>query len=323
MHSPIPNRCGDASTTKSPRGILLQIANSEHHAKADGCMFGTTNLDSQQLVVWDLGAIAAGTDRNRLSLFRDLLLASCSVPGLLPPVPINIDIDGKHFTELHADGGVSASLFLLPQTLGIDTSDLTQRVAGIASVHVVVAGKLIPDRMPVDGGILRISDASLHGLMRAQMESDLKRVYLLTRKARAEFRLAAIPQDASVNAESIVGSPQGMHDLFEVGRAIGRTGGPWRDTPLGVAPNEWPIPRAGVHFSKVENAASVNQERPDKVPEEHDLPGRRCGCRNEVLNHGSRGNSGNIRVPGTSESKMPIQGMSRCMSSKTTELKQN
>ena len=47
--------------------------------------------------------------------------ASCLLldSGLLPPVPIDVEIDGRHFTELHVDGGVTACAFLQPAMLGI------------------------------------------------------------------------------------------------------------------------------------------------------------------------------------------------------------
>ena len=45
------------------------------------------------------------------ALFRKVLLASASMPGYFPPVPIDVVIDGKPAEELHVDGGVTASLF--------------------------------------------------------------------------------------------------------------------------------------------------------------------------------------------------------------------
>lgn len=231
--------------------LLLKIA--QQHRQGRRLFVGTTNLDTRQLVVWDMGAIAAGDDPNKLQLFRDVLLASSSVPGLLPPVPINIAINGENYTELHTDGGISSSLFLLPQMMGVSTMSSASRSGGDAStVYVIVAGKLIPDRVPIEGGVFEVSDASLRGLMQAQMESDLRRVYLLTRYTGARFGLAAIPQDSMAAENSLSGDLQTMRKLFEAGRHSGSAGGVWSDTPPGIAPNEWPTPRAGVSFSQLE-----------------------------------------------------------------------
>jgi len=42
-----------------------------------------------------------------VELYRDVILASSSIPGAFPPVRIPIEIDGKGVRELHVDGGVS------------------------------------------------------------------------------------------------------------------------------------------------------------------------------------------------------------------------
>ncbi|WP_010585558.1 patatin-like phospholipase family protein [Schlesneria paludicola] len=237
--------------TEVTADMLQKIAHE--HRQGRRLYVGTTNLDSQQFVVWDLGAIAAGNDPNKLPLFRNILLASCSVPGLLPPIQINIDVDGKRYTELHADGGVSNSLFLLPQMLGLGDGRSTDPAEKPSTVYVIVAGKLAPDRRPVDGGILRVSDASLRGLMQAQMESDLKRAYVLAQRTGADFRLSAVPQHATINLDSMNGSAQTMRDLFELGRTMGESETLWRHEPPGIAPAEWPVPRSGVRFSQTDD----------------------------------------------------------------------
>lgn len=229
--------------------MLLQIA--REHRRGRRLFVGTTNLDSQRLIIWDMGAIAASDNSHKLTLFRDVLLASCSVPGLLPPVPINITIDGQPFTELHADGGVVASLFLLPQMLapsGVEQGDPSSEHAVGTNVYVVVADKAVPDPAPLKSGVFQVSGASLRGLMQAQMESDLQRVYLLTLFTRSHFRLAAIPQHVTLNLNPVASDTETMRQLFAVGRDVGRSGAGWRNTPPGIEPGEWPTPRTGVSF---------------------------------------------------------------------------
>jgi hypothetical protein len=50
----------------------------------------TTNLDAQRTAVWDMGAIASSGAPGALDLFRDVLVASASVPGVYSPVLINV-----------------------------------------------------------------------------------------------------------------------------------------------------------------------------------------------------------------------------------------
>jgi predicted acylesterase/phospholipase RssA len=67
----------------------------------------TTNLDAERAVVWNMGAIAEHGDDRALKLFRDVLLASASIPGLFPPVSIEAEANGRRFQEVHADGATS------------------------------------------------------------------------------------------------------------------------------------------------------------------------------------------------------------------------
>jgi predicted acylesterase/phospholipase RssA len=51
-------------------------------------LIGTTNLDTQRPVLWDMGRIALSHNRDALDLFRKILLASATLPGVFPPVRI-------------------------------------------------------------------------------------------------------------------------------------------------------------------------------------------------------------------------------------------
>ena len=46
---------------------------------------GTTQLDAQRLVIWNLGAIAASGHPQALELFRKIMVASASIPAMFPP----------------------------------------------------------------------------------------------------------------------------------------------------------------------------------------------------------------------------------------------
>ena len=56
-------------------------------------------------------------DRGPLS---QALRSTMAIPGVLPPVAINVEVNGRCYTELHVDGGVTASLFLEPAMLGLE-----------------------------------------------------------------------------------------------------------------------------------------------------------------------------------------------------------
>ena len=65
------------------------------HIKGRRLFVGSTHLDSGRLVVWDMGAIALSGHPAAPQLFRDILLASASIPIAFPPVYISIEEEGK------------------------------------------------------------------------------------------------------------------------------------------------------------------------------------------------------------------------------------
>jgi predicted acylesterase/phospholipase RssA len=62
--------------------LLDRIA--AQHRRGRRLLVMTTNLDAERGVIWDMGAIAASDTSDRLSLFRQVLLASASIPGVFP-----------------------------------------------------------------------------------------------------------------------------------------------------------------------------------------------------------------------------------------------
>ena len=80
-------------------------------------MIGTTDLDAQRPVIWNIGAIAASGHPGALELFRKILRASAAIPGAFQPVFIDVEIDGKKYQEMHVDGGAIAQLFLYPPSI--------------------------------------------------------------------------------------------------------------------------------------------------------------------------------------------------------------
>ncbi len=244
--------------------LLRQIA--REHRMGRRLLVGTTNLDSQRLVVWDLGAIAANDDPDKRQLFCEVLLASCSVPGLLPPVPINVEIDGKPHTELHADGGICATLFLPPQMLGCATEQHTSHPGGTTRVYVVVAGKLEPEHATVRHRLWNVTEASLRGMKHAQLENDLQRLFQSAHSAGAQVQLAAIPRHMS--AGSMTFDAMRMRQLFEVGRQFGLADRPWITVPPGATPGEWQTPRTGISIRNGKSAVPDSDDHLQSVPEE-------------------------------------------------------
>ena len=62
--------------------MLAEIAAA--HTKGRRLIIGTTQLDAQRLVLWDMGAIASSGDPDAIKLFRKIMLTSASIPGAFP-----------------------------------------------------------------------------------------------------------------------------------------------------------------------------------------------------------------------------------------------
>ena len=82
-------------------------------------LIGTTDLDAERANIWNIGAIAASGHPGALDLIRKILRASSAVPAMFQPVMIDVELDGKHYQELHVDGGAIAQMFLYPPNIDI------------------------------------------------------------------------------------------------------------------------------------------------------------------------------------------------------------
>src|SRR4029453_5140482 len=73
--------------------------------------------DAQQPVIWNIGAIAGCGHPRALDTIRRVLLASSAIPAALPPVMIDVSLDGERRQEMHVDGGAFVQTFLYPVAL--------------------------------------------------------------------------------------------------------------------------------------------------------------------------------------------------------------
>ena len=69
-----------------------------------------------------MGAIAAAGGEAALKLSRDILLATSAIPGLFPPVLIDVEANGQQFSEMHMDGGLAATIYIAPDSMLLASS---------------------------------------------------------------------------------------------------------------------------------------------------------------------------------------------------------
>ncbi|HTH68240.1 MAG TPA: patatin-like phospholipase family protein [Rhodanobacter sp.] len=100
----------------------------------------TTDLDKHETVLWDLGEIAQHGGGTARRLFRDVLVASASVPGVFAPVLIHVR-DGDHeYDEMQVDGSVTTSVFSMPLIVGVQSTELP--LLRGAHLYMIVNGQL-------------------------------------------------------------------------------------------------------------------------------------------------------------------------------------
>src|SRR6266436_2350099 len=80
------------------------------------------------------------------TLFRDVLVASASVPGMFPPVIIRIQDTGGDYSEAHVDGNATVP-FIVPPTLLQLPRDAAN--GSPTTVYVLVDGRLSQEPMPI------------------------------------------------------------------------------------------------------------------------------------------------------------------------------
>jgi predicted acylesterase/phospholipase RssA len=181
-------------------------------AKGRLLLVATTDFDSGEPVIWDLGSIALQGDRNAKPLIQTLLLASASVPGMLPPVTVGFRNHGKMRTETHVDGGVTLPFFIAPAP-----EDLPRVAAGgpqSTIVRVIIDGPLrnLPRRTHANAFSIfsRSLSAGLSHVTRAQLESTVEAV----RQRGISLEYAAIPASYPLRGAFDFG-PDAQRSLFE------------------------------------------------------------------------------------------------------------
>jgi hypothetical protein len=95
----------------------LVAAVAAEHRLGRRLLVATTDLDRETPCIWDMGAIAMRGGEEATALFREVLIASASLPGLFPPRRFEVEADGETCEEMHVDGGVAAPLFVMPEAL--------------------------------------------------------------------------------------------------------------------------------------------------------------------------------------------------------------
>ncbi|CCD91436.1 conserved exported hypothetical protein [Bradyrhizobium sp. ORS 375] len=220
------------------REFLRDVASES--AKGRVLLVGTTNLDAQRPVLWDMGRIAAADTPEAINLFRQVLLASATVPGAFAPVRIKVRIGDKDYDELHVDGGVTRQVFIGPSVLRLVSVRGPRRSVSGAHLYVIRNARIDPEWDSVGADVLSVTQRSLTTLIKNQGIGDIYRIYSVAKFNGIDFNLASVPADFKVKADGPFDRNY-MTALFDRGYDMGRRGYPWVRSLPGLQSNEHSI----------------------------------------------------------------------------------
>ena len=198
-------------------------------------LIGTTNLDAERPVIWDITAIAASGEPDRKKLIQDVLVASTSIPGIFPPIEIKVTADSKNYDEIHVDGGTSNQVFLAPASISARTIDKRFGGKRKRTLYIIRNGKTAPTWSDVKPTLAAIAGKSISSLIKTQAIGDLYRLYVTAKRDGVDYNLVMVPNSFDMK-EPQPFDPKFMNVLFQVGYQMAEKGVPWLKYPPGYSP---------------------------------------------------------------------------------------
>jgi hypothetical protein len=213
---------------------------AHEHARGRRLLIATTNLDSQKATIWDMGAIASQGGEAAVKLFRDVLVASATLPGLFPPKLIDVEApDGEggvaRHQEMHVDGGVAAPLFLMPDAL-LRWRDLGQRLRR-GRVYVIFNTVLDPTPRSTPTGVTAIMGRSFETMLRFSYRQALSVAAGFCARLNLPLWVASIPTAFS-DFNMMKFETASMKRTFDDAEALAIAGRLW-STPTATPEPPW------------------------------------------------------------------------------------
>ena len=202
----------DAIAREYGRGRLLVI--------------GTTDLDAQRPVLWNIGALASSGHPQALALFRKILRASAAIPGAFQPVMIDVEIDGHKYQEMHVDGGAIAQLFLYPPTIDLRRTGVDRK----RYAYIIRNARLDPNYGISERRTVSIAGRAIDTMLASSGQNDVLRAYFVTQRDGVDYNLAYIGADFTASKSGEFDKTY-MNALYDYGYQQGKGGHAWHKTP--------------------------------------------------------------------------------------------
>ncbi len=187
-------------------------------------LIATTNVDTGETVIWDLGSIAMNGGVRAKTLIREVLVASASVPGMFPPVIIRVEAHGATFDEAHVDGTASVP-FIVPSAFS-RIAERQDRAMPPPAVYVIVNGRLREDPLSVQLRFRSIMSRSISTGLSHMVRTTLELTATTMQSDGAGLEYSAIPVAYPYFAPFDFRAAH-MRQLFDYGYECARTGRLW------------------------------------------------------------------------------------------------
>ena len=206
--------------------MLAAIA--AEHARGRRLFVVTTNLDTQRTVIWDMGRIASVRSLQALSLFRDVVAASASIPVVFPPILVDAEANGSRFQEMHVDGGVTAPVLTLPEAFLLRNATLPN--GRQTEIYILINNKVERDFQVVPDSTVDIAARASSSATKTQTRSVLYETYDFTRRNKFGFNLTYIEKDVPAS-KSAGFETKYMRALYQYGYERARAVDFWAKAP--------------------------------------------------------------------------------------------
>ncbi len=185
----------------------------------------TTDLDAQAAVLWNMGEIAEVGGEAARALFRDVLLASSSVPGVFPPVMFDVETNGQRSQEMHVDGGVVSSFVLTP-LIAVFWRDEPAPQITPGNLFIILNGPLAAELKPTPRNTVPIVSRSFETSQMHQARASLAIVTEFARTHQLHFQFTFIPSEFDA-AGSLDLAQEELNSLFNHALTNAETGEIW------------------------------------------------------------------------------------------------
>jgi len=212
--------------------VLAEVA--QEHRKGRRLLIGTTQMDAQRLVIWNMGAIANSGNPKALELFRKIMVASASIPAFFPPQNFEVEAGAGRYREMHGDGGVMTEVMLYENAIK-PFSIAGQRDR---KLYIIRNEQVYPQWKKVKPRLKDIASRAVDSLLKSQGIGDLYRLYTYAKRDDLDYHLAFIPKDFTMKSTSEFDTAY-MNALFQVGYNMACCGYPWTKYPPDFNPGKY------------------------------------------------------------------------------------